>query len=342
MRPVARIWALFFAALAWSGLQDSASAQTADSSFFQGKTVKIVVGYSPGGGYDVYAHMIAPYLAKSLGATVIVDNEPGAGGLRAIDDLYVAPDDGLTIMLAKGNAALMAQLTRQPGVRYDLAKFAYLGGTGVSPELWVAAPGSQIQSVSDALKSTAVIRWSATGPMDGASDVSAMICEALKLHCRVILGYTGTNDMALALGRNEVDATVLSDASAGAYVKEKNARPVTTLSHARSRYFPNLPTIYEATSLSPDAKFWFDLRSTTAILGRIFIAPPGVSPSRLAVLQTAVRKALTDPALVAQGVKMQYYVEYQPPESTKAAARKILVQTSAADQQRIDKVVTMK
>lgn len=323
-------------------LQEGAYAQSAAQSFFHGKTVKILVGYSPGGGYDVYAHMIAPYLAKELGSTVIVDNEPGAGGLRALDNLYAMEPDGLTIMLVKGNAALMAQLTDQPGVRYDLAKFTYLGGTGASPEVWLSSPSAPIKTASDAIKANTIIRWAATGPMDGASDVAAMICEALKLRCKVILGYPGTNDMALALGRDETDAAVTSDASGNAYVQEKSAWPIATLSHVRSAYFPDLPTIYEATSLSPAAKWWFDLRSTTAVLGRIFVAPPGLPAQRLAFLQDAVRKALTDPELITQGKKSRYFVQYQQPDDTRAAALKILLHTSSQEKQRIKEVTAMK
>src|ERR671939_487380 len=73
-----------------------AAAQETEESFFKGKTVKIVVGYGPGGGYDVYARMIAPYIGKALGATVIVENQPGAGGLTALNRLYTASPDGLT------------------------------------------------------------------------------------------------------------------------------------------------------------------------------------------------------------------------------------------------------
>src|SRR6266545_7841657 len=77
----------------------TAAAQESEQAFFAGKTVRLVVGFGPGGGYDSYARMLAPYLSKNLGATVIVENRPGAGGLVALSGVYMAPPDGLTMMI---------------------------------------------------------------------------------------------------------------------------------------------------------------------------------------------------------------------------------------------------
>src|SRR6266542_3419953 len=104
----------------------TASAQDAEKAFFAGKTVRMVVGSGTGGGYDIFSRMIAPYLSKVLGTTVIVENQPGAGGLIALNRLYVAPPDGLQISLSNGTSAAFAQITDQQGVRYELAKFSYL------------------------------------------------------------------------------------------------------------------------------------------------------------------------------------------------------------------------
>src|SRR6187551_3838265 len=110
-----------------------ASAQESEKAFFQGKTVRMVVGSGTGGGYDVFSRLIAPYLAKTLGTTVIVENQPGAGGLIALNRLYVAPPDGLQISLSNGSGAVFAQLTGDQAARYDLAKFTYLATVGAPP-----------------------------------------------------------------------------------------------------------------------------------------------------------------------------------------------------------------
>ena len=155
------------AALVLGAACRGAASQESEKAYFEGKTVRIVVGYAPGGGYDVYARMIAPYLKKYLDATVVVENKPGAGGITALNGLYASPPDGLRIMLVKGNAATMAQLTEQKGVRYDLRAFNILGGTGLSPDVMVVGAGSSIKSVEDLRTQKRTILWAATGPMDG-------------------------------------------------------------------------------------------------------------------------------------------------------------------------------
>src|SRR5262249_50249767 len=94
-------------------LISTASAQDAEKAFFAGKTVRMVVGSATGGGYDIYSRLIAPYLARVLNATVIVENQPGAGGLISLNRLYVTEPDGLTLTLANGTSAAFAQLTDQ-------------------------------------------------------------------------------------------------------------------------------------------------------------------------------------------------------------------------------------
>src|SRR6201999_1802072 len=96
-----------------------ASADEAEKAFFAGKTVRMIVGSGTGGGYDVFTRLIAPYLAKTLGATVIVENQPGAGGLVALNRLYIAPPDGLQISLTNGTGAAFAQLTGDAAARFD-------------------------------------------------------------------------------------------------------------------------------------------------------------------------------------------------------------------------------
>ena len=106
----------------------------------------MIVGYGPGGGYDAYARMIAPHLSKALGATVIVENQPGAGGLSALNRLYVATPDGLQTMIVNGTGAALAQILHQKAVRFDLGKLGYLATVSSSPWIWLATPNSPINT----------------------------------------------------------------------------------------------------------------------------------------------------------------------------------------------------
>jgi hypothetical protein len=117
-------------AVCWTVSVSSGQAQETEKAFYAGKTVRMIVGSGPAGGYDIFSRLIAPYLAKTLGTTVIVENQPGAGGLIALNRLYVAPPDGLQISLANGTSAAFAQLTGDQAARFDLAKFTYLSTVG--------------------------------------------------------------------------------------------------------------------------------------------------------------------------------------------------------------------
>ncbi|HEY7386861.1 MAG TPA: tripartite tricarboxylate transporter substrate-binding protein [Beijerinckiaceae bacterium] len=319
-----------------------ATAQDAEAAFYQGKTVRIVVGYGAGGGYDIYARMIAPYLAKVLGTTVIVENQPGAGGLTALANLYNAPPDGLNMMLVNGAGAALAQLVGHSGVRYDLAKVGHLGTVSASPWIWLVGPNSSVKAPDDVLKARKQMMWSGSGPMDGLSDGAAFTCEALKLECRIVMGYKGSNEAAFAVTKGEMDAIYVSDTSANNYVKAGQNRAIATMARERSRFFPDIPTIFEAVKLDAEQEWLFDFRATLENLGRIIVTPPNLPPARLAYLQAAVKKALTDPALIAEGEKSQRYIDFVDAETTRKSTMKVVADVTPEQKERVKKIVTVK
>ncbi|HXF55476.1 MAG TPA: tripartite tricarboxylate transporter substrate binding protein [Hyphomicrobiaceae bacterium] len=312
-----------------------AAAQDNEAAFFKDKTVKFVVPFGPGGGYDAYARMLAPHLAKHLGATVVVENQPGAGGLTALGRLATSDPDGLTIMIVNGTGAAFAQLTGQSGVRFDLGKFGHLGTVSASPWMWLVTPNSPIKTPQDAMKPGVQISWSGGGPMDGLSDGAAFTCEALKLNCKIVLGYKGSSDAALAVARGEMDAIYVSDTSANNYVKSNQARAVATMGRERSRFFKDLPTIFEAVKLDADQQWLFDYRSTVENLGRILVTPPEVPKARLAFLQGVVKKTLTDPAVVAEGEKTSRYIDFLDAESTRKGVLRVISELTPEQKQRV-------
>ena len=309
-----------FAAAAAMLLTVPSHAQDA-AAFYKGKTVRILVGYGPGGGYDAYARMIAPHLDKAMGATVIVENLPGAGGINALNRVYAGQPDGLTTMIVNGTAAALGQLLEQEGVRYDLGKLEHLGIVSSSPWMWLVSPTDPIvKTAAEAQKLGKPIRWGGTAPTDGLSDGAAVACEALQLKCKVVIGYKGSAEVALAVQRGEMDAQYVSDTSANNYVKSGQAIAVATMGRTKSRFFPNTPTIFEAVKLTPDQQWWFDFRTDLDDLGRILVTTPGVPADRLAFLREAIKKVLTDPALKAEGEKSQRYVDFVPAEEARKKA----------------------
>ena len=316
----------------------SARAQDA-AAYYKGKTVHFIVGLAVGGGFDAYARMIAPYLAQELGANVVVDNVPGAGGLLALNQIFTAPPDGLRLLIVNGTPAALGQLLEQDNIRYDLTKFDHLGVISAYPWVWLASKQSGVKSVADALQPDRKIRWGGTGPSDGPADGAAITCEALKLNCQTILGYRSSGEIALAMERGEVDGLYVSDSSGANSTQAAQVNPVASMARVRSALLPNVPTVFEQVKLTPDQEWWFDFRADLNDLGRILVTMPGTSPERLAFLREAVRRALSNPALIAEGEKSQRFVSYQAPEKALDITRKVLNAVTPEQKKRIREAV---
>ena len=292
--------------------------------FFKDKSVRILVGYGPGGGYDAYARMIAPYLAKTLGAAVVVENMPGAGGLIALNRVSVSPPDGLLMQLVNGTGAILSQLVEDKAARYNLLELGNLGTVSASPWMWMVGPQSTMRTLADALKPDTRIAWAGGGPADGLADGAAFTCEALRLNCRIVIGYKGSNDAALAVIRGEMDAIYVSDTSAHNYAKSNGALAVLTMGRKSSRFFPTTPLVFDVAKLDQRSQWVMDFRSTLEDLGRILLVPPKLPPGRLAALQEAVRTTLADPALIAEGERSQRYIGYLDAATTRRSIEKVL------------------
>jgi tripartite-type tricarboxylate transporter receptor subunit TctC len=320
-------------------MSSSASAQDAEKAFFVGKTVRIVVGSGVGGGYDIYSRLIAPYLARVLNATVIVENQPGAGGLISLNRLYANAPDGLTMSFANGTAAAFAQITDQQGARFDLAKFDYLATVGAPPGLWLVGPDTPIKTVKDAVNAKKKWQWAASGPADGLGNGAAFTCEALKLECQIVPGYGGSAQAGLAVTRGEMDAVYVPESSANNFVKAKQNRALATMGRKKSRWFLDHPTIFEAIELDADQQWLFDFFSGVEDLGRIMILPPGLPKARLAYLQEAVKETLHNPQLIADGERTERIIEYLDPDSTHKNALRVVSNVTADQKKRVQTIL---
>lgn len=321
-------------ALAMTVLAGSAAAQSPEESL-RGKTIRLVVGYAAGGGFDTYVRMLAPHLGERLGATVIVDNRPGGGGQTATNQVFREKPNGLTQYLINGVPAVLGQIVKKPGVAYDLTEFTWLAR--VNAEAWALmvnkdAPYRNLQDMIDA---DAPITFAALSRADGPSDGAATMCAALELSCRVVLGFEGTNEASLAVVRGEAEAIVMTDTSVADSVRGDQARAIAVLGSRRSTRFPDLPTVAEQVKLTEDGKFWNDYRANIADVGRSIVAPPGMDPEMTAYLRTTWESVLTDPAVVAEGLKTERDIQFVRGEDSAALIDKIF---AAAQSERADDV----
>jgi tripartite-type tricarboxylate transporter receptor subunit TctC len=316
-------------------LSAPAAADEAEKAFYAGKTVRMIVGSGTGGGYDVFSRMIAPYLAKTLGTNVIVENQPGAGGLIALNRLYTAPPDGLQISLSNGTSAAFAQLTGDQAARFDLAKFSYLATVGAPPGLWLVGPNSPIREVSQAAAAKMKWRWASSGATSGLGIGAAFTCEALKLDCHVVQGYKGSADAGLAVTRGEMDALYVPESSANNFVRSGQNWALATMSRTKSRFFQDRPTIFEAAKMDAEQTWVMDFLANVEKLGRILVAPPGIPPARLAYLQEAVKVTLHNPQLIADGEKAERIIEYLDPAGSLTNAQAAVSSVTPAQKQRV-------
>lgn len=311
---------------ATSALACPAFGQTANSdaaAFFKGKTIRLLVGSPPGGGYDLYARMILPYLAKRLEATVLVENRDGNGGLMALNYLMNRPADGLSIMHASAEAAFLSQVLQRDGVVWDVTKLKWLARTSAAPKLWFVGNGGKVQSVAAAMKASQLV-WSSTGPADNISDVAAVISDALGLKSRIVVGYRGAGDMSLAVIRNEADSGVLSGDSAYSLVTSNQVKPLAILADKRWPRLPDVPTLFEIGSIPEEKKWLLDFRQQVGEAQRAMVVAPETPTDRVEYLRAVFADVLADAALIEEGSRTNREINFMPGADMQALLGKLM------------------
>ncbi len=282
------------------------SRADAVADFYKGKSVQLVLGYGPGGGYDVYARLVARYLGKYIpgNPAVVVVNMPGAGSLRATNFLYTtAPKDGLTIGAFARDMPLMGILGGNANVQFDPRKFTWLGSASSSANdayLLFVRKDAEVKSITEATKpgGAAVVL---AGTAEGATgnDVALLLRDTIGLNVKVITGYPDSGAIFLAVDRKEVDGRFvgLSAVSSSKPDWLKSDGPVRAFLQfgrpERNKLFPDAPTSRE---LAKDdrARALIGLAELPYQLSRPVAAPPGVPPDRAKALQDAFMAMQSD------------------------------------------------
>jgi tripartite-type tricarboxylate transporter receptor subunit TctC len=317
-------------------------AQAEDAgAFLKGQTVRFVVGYQPGGGYDTYARFLAPIFEKKTGATVVVENKAGGGGTTSLNQLVRTKPDGLTLQVLNGEGMIMAQLVKQPGVAFDMSKVSFIGRIAEEPH-FLLVNSSQPDSLKDIIASGKKLKFSANSRVDNLGDYAAITCEALKMNCQIVTGYKGSKGASLAMMNGEVDALTISESSGIRYAAGGKAKIIATIAHKRSELMPNTPTVYEMFKLTPEQKWWFDFRLSVKTIGRDVVGPPGIPADRLAYLRKVWKEILTDPAVAAEGKKRKLGFDYETPEKLGQIAKEILESLPADKVKAVNEVLFKK
>lgn len=299
------------ATLAFAGLgADHASAQ---SSFYEGKTIAVVIG-ATGGSLELAARIVTRYLGKYVPGhpNVVLQNMPGAAHLVATNHVYtVAKPDGLTLLAANPSVGI-AQLTKVEAVRFDLRKFEWLGSSGADGVALSIRPDLPYKTWQELKNADREIVVGTTGPGSNAHDFPLFLKEFAGAKFKLVSGYRANADILLALERKEVDAWAALATTIKLAADRGAVRPI-----VRGRVaiggFENLP-VDEDLATSPLGRAMMGIRAAPLAIGRAFAAPPRTPADRVAMLREALAKAVKDPEFIAEAKKAKIETGYLSPD----------------------------
>jgi tripartite-type tricarboxylate transporter receptor subunit TctC len=303
MRSLSRLLIISVVLLASPSL---ASAQT-PADFYKSKNVELYIGYSPGGGYDVYARLLARHIGRHIpgNPTVIVKNMPGAGSLTLANWLYnVGPKDG-SVFGTIGRGTGFDPLLGSARAKFDAAKFNWIGSANNEVSVCVAWHTSGITAFEQLMQKTLVV--GGTGNAADTDQFPKIMNGTIGTKFRIVSGYPGGNDIGLAMERGEVNGRCgWSWSSVVAthqhWLDQKKIAVLIQLSLAKHPDLPNVPLVMDYAK-TDELKQIFRLVFARQVMGRPFLAPPGVPAGRVAALRKAFMDTLTDKEFLAEAEK---------------------------------------
>jgi len=304
-----RMWRICVAALATVAATQVA-AQDSACDFFKGKTVELSVPFEAGGGFDIYARMVAKFMAGELGAAhMIVRNEPGAGGLLGTNQTWKAEPDGLRIQLAFTGGMITAELGGAAGVGFRSNEFSWIGRITGEPDVIVKAPESALRD-ADGLKELSAerkIRIGSTGVGAGNYIEARLIAEIFDLDADIITGFSGAPEVYTSLARNELD---LFTASLSGVQVAKKAGTADYLFVFSDKGIADMPEIKPLSEVV-DAQYLPLVKAHSDVIagGRALAAPPGMTPERLQCLRDAFDRTMVSEGLQAESRQLNRPVE---------------------------------
>ena len=291
-------------ALVLAACGGSTDETTQSSGHFKGKTISLIVPFSPGGGYDQYARQLAPKLADKLGAKVIVVNKPGAGGLLATNELRNAKPDGTSIGIFNMIGHLGSALAEAKGVQYKPEDFSYIGQISSEPDVVLVKKGGRFSSYDELVQAatSTPVRFAATGPGSNEYIDPLVLKSVLGLKDEVITGYAGGTEAALAVLKGDVDAHSRSLYSQLPVIEDGDAQGVLVIGSEPAKELPGVPTILDLAQ-NDEQKTLLEFHAKLVESGRAFAAPPKMDKKLLKELRNAFEDVVTDPAFMAAGEK---------------------------------------
>lgn len=288
---------------------------TSAQQFYEGKTIRIVVGGPPGGGFDTYARAIGRHIGRHIAGnpTVIVENRPGAASLIAANYLYrVVKPDGLTIGHFFGSL-IFGQVLGQPGIEFDARKFEYIGVPVKETSICALSKRAGIADLQQWLASKTPVKMGGVGRGDLTDDIPKILQFALGLPTRVVSGYKGTPEIRLAAEGGEVDGVCMGwDSIKTTWRKALDAGDVIILLQAVPKPHPDIANVPLAVNFAKTAEakklIEVGIHDRSASF-RPYVLPPGTPEDRVEVLRQAFMDTMRDPQFFEDAKKSKLNID---------------------------------
>ncbi len=315
--------ALALAVLLAATLAPGLAKAEAAADFYKGKTVTLIAGFPPGGGYDTYVRVLARHYGRFLPGqpSVIVANMPGAGSLTAANNIYAkyAPD-GLALAMFASSAA-MEPLIGNKSALFEPMKFSWIGSMSQDVAycgVWQHPGGAT--TFDEMLTKETIIGGGAPAAITYQHPM--VLKNVLNANFKVIQGYKGTRDINIAMQRGEVNGTCGMFGSSvnsqfGAEVKDGRMKLFIQMGSKRSNDFGKIPSVFDYAKTDEDRAI-LQFHFGQLLLGRPLAGPPGIPADRLAALRTALFTTMKDPQFLAEAAKAGLDIDPVPPEEVMA------------------------
>ena len=278
----------------------------AQETFYKGKVIRVIVGFSAGGGFDVNARIIARHMGKYIpgNPSIIVENMTGAGSLIAANYVYkAAKPDGLTI----GNFAgglIMNQIFGQPGIEFEARKYIYIGVPAKSPPVCVLSKASGISNMEKWMAAKTPVKLGGLSPGNTTDDVPKVLKSTIGLPIQVVTGYKGTSDIRLAVETGELAGACWNwESVSTTWRNGLDAGDIVVVLQTTPEPLPDLPKVPVAISFAKTDEarklIQVGIHDQYQIL-RLYTLPPSTPKDRVEILRRAFEQTMRDSEFKAE------------------------------------------
>jgi tripartite-type tricarboxylate transporter receptor subunit TctC len=308
MRDVCVCKAALIAAIAVVLSMPTAARSAPVEDFYKGRTVSLVIGYSAGTGYDIYARLLARFIGRHIpgNPTVIAQNMPGAGSLKAASYVYsVAPQDG-SVIATIGRSAPLEPLVGE--AQFDGRKFAWLGSIASSSSLCATWHATSIKTWQDALTKPFALAGEGSG--SEPDNFARILKNVFGAKVKLVTGYPGGNEMNLAIERGEVDGRCgwswdSIKSTRPDWLRDKKINLLAVFSLQKAADIPPEVPLVSDFAATEEQRQILRLHLAGQSFGRPFFTSPGAAADRKAALRAAFDATMKDPDFVAETTKVK-------------------------------------